>query len=58
MFLYDEDLHDEGKELEDLFNLGILCSSKSMYPDFLSLTGDSYVSDIYKKHKEVVYPMG
>lgn len=58
VFTYDEGVHGEGKELEDLFNLGVLCSSKCMYPDFLSLSGDSYVSDMYKKYKEVVYPMG
>lgn len=58
VFLYDENVHGEGKELEDLFNLGIQCSSQCMYPDFLSLSGDSYVSDMYKKYKEVVYPMG
>lgn len=58
VFLYDEEVHGEGKELEDLFNLGVLCSSKCMYPDFLSLSGDSYVSDMYKEYKEVVYPMG
>ena len=58
IFLYDENLHGEGKELEHIFKLGVECSSKAMYPDWLSLTGDSYVSDMYKKYGEVVYPMG
>lgn len=58
VFLYDEELHGKGKELEDVFDLAILCSSKCMYPDFLSLTGDSYVGDMYKKYNEIVYPMG
>lgn len=58
IFLYDENLHGEGKEMEDLFNLAILCSSKAMYPDFLSLTGEGYVPSIYKKYGEVIYPMG
>lgn len=58
IFLYDENLHGEGKELEDIFNLGILCSSKAMYPDFLSLTGDSYVSNMYKQYGSIIYPMG
>lgn len=31
-FLYDEDLHGEGKPLEYLFDIAIECSSKSMYP--------------------------
>ena len=29
-----------------------------MYPDYLSLTGDGYVPDMYKKYGKVVYPMG
>ena len=58
VFLYDENLHGEGMELEYLFDEAILCSSKSMYPDFLSLTGDGYVPEMYKKYKRVVSPMG
>ena len=37
VFLYDENLHGEGKEMEDVFNAGIECSSKSMYPKQLGL---------------------
>ncbi len=29
-----------------------------MYPDFLSLTGDGYVPEMYKKYNKVVFPMG
>ena len=58
VFLYDEELHGEGKELEDVFELAIECSSKTMYPDFLSLTGEGYVAEMYKKYKKVVSPMG
>ena len=58
VFLYDEELHGEGKPLHDVFEAGIDCSCKTMYPDWLSLTGDSYVSDIYKKYKKVISPMG
>lgn len=58
VFLYDENLHGEGKALEDVFEAGILCSSKSMYPDWLSLTGDGYVADIYKKYGRIISPMG
>lgn len=58
IFLYDENLHGEGKELEHIFELGILCSQKAMYPDWLSLTGEGYVPSIYKKYGKVVYPMG
>lgn len=31
-FLYDENLHGEGKELEWLFDVALECSSKCMYP--------------------------
>lgn len=58
VFLYDENIHGEDREMEDLFDLAIECSSKSMYPDFLSLTGEGYVPEMYKKYGEVVYPMG
>ncbi len=58
VFLYDENLHGKGKPLEDVFEAGIACSSKTMYPDWLSLTGEGYVASIYKKYGEVISPMG
>lgn len=58
VFLYDEKLHGEGGELEDIFDAGVECSSKTMYPDWLSLTGEGYVASIYKKYGEVISPMG
>ena len=58
VFLYDENLHGPGKELEDVFEAGIRCSAKTMYPDWLSLTGEGYVPGIYKKYGEIISPMG
>ncbi len=61
VFLYDEELHGDGSDnypSADVFNAGIKCSSKTMYPDWLSLTGDGYVAEMYKKYKRVVSPMG
>ena len=61
VFLYDEKLHGDGSEKypnADVFNAGIECSSKTMYPDWLSLTGEGYVPDMYKKYGTVVSPMG
>ncbi|MGE4548696.1 MAG: anaerobic ribonucleoside-triphosphate reductase [Intestinibacillus sp.] len=58
VFLYDEGLHGPGGALEDVFEAGIECSSKAMYPDWLSLTGDGYVPSIYKKYGEIISPMG
>lgn len=57
-FLYDENLHGVGKPMEDLFNVAIDCSSKCMYPDFLSLTGEGYIPSMYKKYGQVVSLMG
>lgn len=58
IFLYDKNLHGPGKELEDIFEAGIECSAKTMYPDWLSLTGNGYVPSIYKKYGAVISPMG
>ena len=58
VFLYDEKLHGPGGELEDVFEAGVRCSAKTMYPDWLSLTGKGYVSEIYKKYGRIISPMG
>lgn len=61
VFLYDKNLHGDGSgkyPSADVFNTGIECSSKTMYPDWLSLTGDGYVAEMYKKYRKVVSPMG
>ncbi len=58
VFLFDENLHGEGKICEDVFEAGIDCSSKTMYPDWLSLTGKGYICDMYKKYGRVISPMG
>ena len=54
VFLYDENLHGPGKPGEDLFEAGIECSRKTMYPDWLSLTGKGYVPSIYKRYGKVI----
>lgn len=57
VFLYDQDLHDEGKVNNDVYKAAVSCSDKVMYPDWLSLTqtddgieeyGASYVPGVYK----------
>jgi len=58
VFLYDENLHGEGKINHDVFEAGIECSKKAMYPDWLSLSGEGYVASMYKKYGKVVSPMG
>ena len=61
VFLYDKNLHGDGSckyPSADVFNAGLDCSSKTMYPDWLSLTGDGYIAEMYKKYGKVVSPMG
>lgn len=58
VFLYDENLHGPGKPLEDVFEAGVACSTKTMYPDWLSLTGKGYVASIYKQYGKIISPMG
>ncbi len=58
VFLYDEKLHGVGGECEDVFEAGVACSAKTMYPDWLSMTGKGYISSMYKQYKKVISPMG
>lgn len=58
VFLYDEEIHGVGKINEDVFDCGVECSMHCAYPDWLSLSGEGYVAEIYKKYKKVVSPMG
>ena len=58
VFLYDENLHGPGKPLVDVFEAGVACSAKTMYPDWLSLTGKGYVASMYKKYGKIISPMG
>lgn len=57
-FFYDENLHGEGKEFEWLFDEALDCSMHTMYPDFISLTGDGYAPGIYKKYGVPISRMG
>ena len=58
VFLYDENLHGVGCPSEDVFEAGVACSSKTMYPDWLSMTGKGYISSMYKRSGKVISPMG
>ncbi len=58
VFLYDEKLHGAGCELEDVFEAGVYCSSKSMYPDWLSMSGEGYIASMYKEYGKAISPMG
>jgi hypothetical protein len=64
IFLYDSDLHGEGKELEWLFDEAIDCTKVAQYPDYLSLDQTAegevpnYVGDVFHKWGKIVSPMG
>ncbi len=58
VFLYDENLHGHGQPLEEVFEAGVKCSAKTMYPDWLSLTGKGYIASMYKQYGKVISPMG
>lgn len=54
VFLYDSKLHGEGCINNGLFECALECSSKTMYPDYLSLEHD----EIYQKYGVAISPMG
>lgn len=58
VFLYDEKINGPKSAGKDIFNAAVECSMETMYPDYLSLSGDSYQSEIYQKYSEVISPMG
>lgn len=57
-FLYDEDMHGDGKEQEWLFKEAVECTQRAQYPDFLSVTGDGYAPSMYKKYGVSISRMG
>ena len=58
VFLYDKNLHGDGKPLHHVFETALTCSAATMYPDYLSLSGEGYVPEMYKKYGRVISPMG
>ncbi|MCC8164543.1 MAG: anaerobic ribonucleoside-triphosphate reductase [Lachnospiraceae bacterium] len=58
VFLYDEAIHGKGGVCEDVFEAGVECSCKTMYPDWLSMSGEGYISSMYQKYGKVISPMG
>lgn len=57
VFLYDGDKIKEDEYHRELFELAVRCSSKCMYPDYLSLNHGK-VADIYKRTGAITSPMG
>lgn len=57
VFLYDEDKIEADEDHKELFELAVKCSSKCMYPDYLSLNHGK-AADIYKRTGAITSPMG
>lgn len=57
VYLYDENKIRNDEDHKELFDLAVECSSKCMYPDFLSLN-QGKVADIYKRTGAITSPMG
>lgn len=61
VFLYDKNLIDHDKYASELFNEAVKCSSKCMYPDYLSLTGNIEQNQVgmeYHLYNKIISPMG
>lgn len=61
VFLYDKNLIDHGDYASELFNEAVKCSSKCMYPDYLSLTGNIEQNQVgmeYHLYNKIISPMG
>lgn len=57
VFLYDEDKIEADEDHEELFHKAVECSSKCMYPDYLSLN-QGKVGEIYQRTGAITSPMG
>ena len=61
VYLYDENQIDKDTYSKELFDESVKCSSKCMYPDYLSLTGSLYknkVAQEYINYGNIISPMG
>lgn len=57
VFLYDEDKIEADEDHRKLFEKAVECSSKCMYPDYLSLNHGK-VGEIYQRTGAITSPMG
>ena len=63
VFLFDKLLVDKVKEVSDIFDLSLKCSSECMYPDYLSLTGMPSFNKVAQVYRDsgggvITSPMG
>ena len=61
VYLYDEEQVKNDQYSQQIYTKALECSSKCMYPDWLSLRGDpehNVVADTFIKHGTITSPMG
>ena len=58
VFIHNPEVYESNSEYQELFDLSIECSSKCMYPDYLSLDESGDAGKYYKESGQVVSPMG
>lgn len=58
VYLHNKPLHDNNQAQSQLFEVAIQCNTKAMYPDFLDITEQGAVAEIYNRTGKVVSPMG
>ncbi len=61
VYLYDEEQVKNDQYSQQIYTKALECSSKCMYPDWLSLRGDpehNVVADTFIKHGAITSPMG
>lgn len=56
VYIYSKEQH-KNKDQQELFDIGLKCTSKCMYPDFLSIDS-GHAGEMYKLTGKVVSPMG
>lgn len=66
VYLYEESTNGPKSDAKEIFQAALDCSAKTMYPDWLSLSGVGYVPNVYRgnlngtkfKPGSIVAPMG
>lgn len=58
VYLHNKPLHEDNIYQQNLFEAAIECNTKAMYPDFLDITEQGHVAEVYNRTGKVISPMG
>ena len=58
VMIYSKEQHETLDFYDGLMDKAIDCTTKTMYPDYLAIDTVGYVSDMYRKYKKIISPMG